>query len=202
MNKKIRMLPLLVTACTWLGCSAGFGQEDTPPAPTFSGEQLNLPKDYRDWIYLSSGFDMSYRPASEAGHHMFDNVFVNPGAYRQFRQTGRWPDRTVLVLEVRGAQSRGSINQNGSYQDGEVMGVEVHVKDAGRFAGQWAFFIFDGEPLGKIVPRSAECYTCHAAHAAVDTTFVQFYPTLLALARSKGTLSRSYQAEEAARSTR
>jgi hypothetical protein len=32
----------------------------------------------------------------------------------------------------------------------------------------------------------------------VDTTFVQFYPTLLPLATSKRTLSAQYRAEEAA----
>jgi hypothetical protein len=32
----------------------------------------------------------------------------------------------------------------------------------------------------------------------VDTTFVQFYPTLLPIAKSKGTLSASYQKEVAA----
>jgi hypothetical protein len=32
----------------------------------------------------------------------------------------------------------------------------------------------------------------------VDTTFVQFYPTLLPVTTSKGTLSAEYRAEEAA----
>jgi hypothetical protein len=36
-------------------------------------------------IYLTTGFDMSYNPALRMGHHMFDNVFVNPEAYRSFR---------------------------------------------------------------------------------------------------------------------
>ena len=35
----------------------------------------------------------------------------------------------------------------------------------------------DGE--GKLVPHTEDCYACHADDAAVDTTFVQFYPTLL-----------------------
>jgi len=32
------------------------------------------------------------------------------------------------------------------------------------------------------------CRTCHAKDGAVDTTFVQFYPTLAEVARRKGTL--------------
>ncbi len=131
-------------------------------------------------------------------HHMFDNVFVNPESYKAFVETGTWPDKTMLVLEVRGAKGKGSINQKGSYQDTEVMGLEVHMKDEARFAGKWAFVGFDDNKVAKVVPTTAECYRCHADHAAVDTTFVQFYPTLLPIAKSKGTLSAAYQKDIAA----
>ena len=160
-----------------------------------SDAQLKFPESYREWVYLTSGFDMSYNPAMQMGHHMFDNVFVDPEAYKAFVETGTWPDKTVLVLETRSAQGKGSINQNGNYQSTETMGIEVHVKDEARFPGKWAFFGFDGNKTAKMVPLSAACYSCHASHAAVDTTFVQFYPTLLPIAKSKGTLSASYQKE-------
>ena len=167
-----------------------------PPdnAPQYTADaQLKLPENYRAWVYLTSGFDMSYNPAMQMGgdHHMFDNVFVNPEAYKAFVETGTWPDKTTMVLEVRGAQGKGSINQKGNYQ-GELMGLEVHVKDEARFPGKWAFFSFDDGKTSKMIPASADCYSCHAAHAAVDTTFVQFYPTLLPIAMSKGTLSTNY----------
>ena len=174
-------------------------QEQAPAVPTYTSDGgLKFPEHYREWVYLSTGFDMSYRPAKRMGHHMFDNVFVDPESYRVFLKTATWPDKTMLVLQVRGARGRGSINRTGNYQDVEIMGVEVHLKDETRFPGKWAFFEFDGEPVGKLVPRTADCYSCHAAHGAVDTTFVQFYPTLLPLATSKGTLARLYLAEEAA----
>ena len=155
---------------------------------------------YREWVFLTSGIDMSYSPkAMDMGHSMFDNVFVTPAAYRSFLATGTWPDKTVLVLEVRGAQTKGSINKTGHYQSTERMGLEVHVKDEARFPGKWAFFDFDSpDKNGTLIPQGAPCYTCHAAHAAVDTTFVQFYPTLLPLAQKKGTLSEAYIKEEAA----
>lgn len=169
-----------------------------PPnsGPEYTGDgELKLPEHYRDWVYLTSGFDMSYNPAMQMdGHHMFDNVFVNPEAYKAFVQTGTWPDRTMLVLEVRGAKGKGSINQKGNFQ-GNLMGLEVHVKDESRFSGNWAFFGFDEGKVSKMVPKSADCYSCHASHAAVDTTFVQFYPTLLPIAKSKGTLSPAYKSE-------
>jgi hypothetical protein len=160
-----------------------------------SDARLKLPEQYREWVYLSTGFDMSYNPAMQMDHHMFDNVFVNPEAYKAFLDTGTWPDKTMLVLEARGARNKGSINQKGNYQDTEVMGIEVHVKDESRFSGKWAFFGFDGGKTAKMIPLAADCYSCHAAHAAVDTTFVQFYPTLLPIATAKGTLSTAYTNE-------
>ncbi|MGA8089572.1 MAG: cytochrome P460 family protein [Terracidiphilus sp.] len=170
------------------------------PAYAANGDLLP-PRDYREWIYLTSGIDMSYAPKAMAmpDHSMFDNVFVNPAAWRSFMATGTWPDKTVLVLEVRGAKTKGSINQRGHFQDTEIMGFEVHVKDEARFPGKWAFFDFDSpEKNGALIPSGAPCYTCHAAHAAVDTTFVQFYPTLLPVAKAKGTLAAGYLKEEAA----
>ncbi len=170
--------------------------------PQYTSEgQLQFPANYREWVFLSSGIDMSYSPRAMAmNHSMFDNVFVNPEAYKAFVQTGAWPDKTVLVLEVRGAETKGSINHAGHFQTGEMMGVEVHVKDEARFPGKWAFFGFDDDRPAKMIPTKADCYSCHQQHAAVDTTFVQFYPTLLEIAKKKNTLVTSY-AKEAAGAT-
>jgi hypothetical protein len=170
------------------------------PAYSKSGELLPL-ANYREWIYLTSGIDMSYvaKAAGMQDQSTFDNVFVNPEAYRSFLETGTWPDKTMLVLEARQARSKGSINQSGHFQAGGVTDLEVHVKDEARFRGKWAFFSFDSASgNGTLIPQGASCYTCHTAHAAVDTTFVQFYPTLLPIAQKKGTLSEAFLKEEAA----
>ena len=179
--------------------SAFFRQYGTPStsSPEYTSDgQLKLPEHYRQWVYLTTGFDMSYNPAlTNTDHHMFDNVFVNPEAYKAFVETGTWPDKTIMVLEARLAECKGSINQKGNYQGTKVMGLEVHIKDAARFPGKWAFFGFDEGKTTKMIPTDMACYSCHSEHAAVDTTFVQFYPTLLPIARSKGTLSASYLKE-------
>ena len=164
-----------------------------PYTPTYTrGGDLVPPMQYREWVYLSTGMDMSYTPKATADMSMFDNVFVNPEAYRAFLATGTWPDKTVMVLESRGAQNKGSINRAGHFQSGAVMGLEVHVKDESRFPGKWAFFDVANESNATLFPQTAACYSCHAEHAAVDTTFVQFYPTLLPIAQQKGTLSANY----------
>jgi hypothetical protein len=169
-------------------------------APQYAADgRLQPPAGYREWVYLSSGLDMSYRERpGMMDHSMFDNVFVDPQAYRAFLATGTWPDPTVLVMEVRGAASKGSINQTGKFQAGDLMGMEVHVKDTRRFEGGWAFFVFDGGQPAMPLPQAAECYACHRQHGAVDTTFVQFYPTLLGIAEQKKSLSEAYRKEMAA----
>jgi hypothetical protein len=182
---------LLISVAAFNQSSSGGGS-----TPEYNGKgQLKLPEQYREWTYLSTGLDMSYTPGGNMDHHMFDNVFVNPESYKKFKETGTWPDKTMLVLEVRGAESQASINRRGNFQGGEVMGIEVHVKDETKFPGKWAFFGFDNGNLGNLFPAGAACYSCHQAHGAVDTTFVQFYPTLLPLAKSKGTLSAAYLKE-------
>jgi hypothetical protein len=196
-----RVWILLVVAATALALSAARnkpnGVEDSANAPVYTSDgSLKFPENYREWIYLTSGLDMSYRKMGGMDHSMFDNVFVNPEAYKAFVATGSWPDKTMLVLEARKAGSKASINKNGHFQSGEVMGLEVHVKDKGRFEGGWAFFDADNGVTGKLLPKEMDCYSCHAQHAAVDTTFVQFYPTLLEIAKKKNTLSAAYVKEE------
>ena len=170
-----------------------------PDAPAYTADgAMKLPANYREWVYLTSGLDMNYNTAAPvAGHSVFDNVFVNPSSYRTFLATGSWPDKTTFILEIRGADAHASIDRRGQSQNAEVHAIEVHVKDEARFAGKWAFFAFDGDKPAKAIPTSADCYSCHAQHAAVDTTFVQFYPTLLPVAKEKRTLSAPYLKEAA-----
>jgi len=207
-NRKSPDMTILSKARIWLFIATlllplAFSQDVYAPnankAEFSSGEKMKFPANYREWIYLTSGLDMTYGPiAATRDHSMFDNVFVNPEAYKSFLETGTWPDKTVLVLEIRGAESKGSINKDGHFQNDDVMGVEVHVKDVHRFPSKWAFYGFDKSGAdASPIPTTANCYSCHQDHAAVDTTFVQFYPTLLNLAKEKKTLSENYLKETA-----
>lgn len=200
MNHRIHAL--LVAACllSAAGVVHAAPEATATDAPSYTEDgRLKPPIDYREWIYLTSGLDMNYREHPSApSHSMFDNVFVRPDAYRAFVQTGTWPEGTILVKEARGASSKGSINKAGQFQTADMMGMEAHIKDSARFPGGWAFFAIDGREPAAALPKEASCYACHRDHAAVDTTFVQFYPTLIDIATRHGTLSPSYQKDEAA----
>ena len=186
----IRVAVSLATVLLATGATASSDAIFTPDG------QLNFPANYREWVYLSSGLDMSYNKLLDMpGHSMFDNVFADPASYHEFLQTGTWPEGTILVMEARGATEKGSINHRGKFQSGDLMGVEVHTKDTRRFPGGWGFFAFGGTDTqpARQIPTGADCYACHQQHGAVNTTFVQFYPTLLKIATAKKTLSPSYQ---------
>ena len=148
--------------------------------------KLEFPDKYREWIFLSAGRGMTYGPsANPNGPPQFDNVFVNPAAYRSFLNTGRWPEQAIFVLEIREAKTEGSINQGGQFQ-GDTIAVEVLVKDTKRFADTrgWGFFEYGAAERSAVekLPKTASCYGCHAGSAAVEHTFVQFYPTLAPIA--------------------
>ncbi len=170
------------------------------PAYTADGE-LRFPEKYREWVFLSSGLDMSYDPKAKAdGTHTFNNVFVNPEAYRAYQASGHWPEGTMLILENRdgesGAQASRTLNKAGQTQTEKLTGLEVHVLDSGHVTGDgWAFYGFENPVSAKVIARPASCYTCHEQHAAVDTTFVQFYPTLKDAATKHKSFSAAYLKE-------
>lgn len=154
-----------------------------------SDNRLEFPADYREWIFLSSGRGMTYGPsANPNGPPNFDNVFVAPAAYREFVKTGAWPDRTIFALEIRQAVTEGSINKGGQFQK-DLVGFEVEVKDK-RFTDTngWGFFEFDASHKPAVMlAKNQTCYTCHPTNGAVEQTFVQFYPTLIPIAKAHGT---------------
>jgi hypothetical protein len=175
-----------------VACSLGVrAQQSAGDGPRYTGTALVRPADYREWVFLSSGLGLTYQPpAVNAPPPTFGNVFVNPSSYRSFMRTGKWPDKTIFVLEFRNSDSEP--DKAGRFQTG-LAAVEAEVKDS-RFPDGWAFFNFRGgasaEPLS--VKDSASCVECHTKNTAVERTFVQFYPTLLEVARRMGTLKPGF----------
>ncbi len=188
----IKKIPLaLFFLFTTLNAQPALAEE-----PRYTGDgQLVRPDNYREWIFLSSGLGMTYSSveaiANTVSTPRFDNVFVTPEAYRAFLKTGAWPEKTMFALEVRSSVSKGSINKGGRYQE-EVVALEIEVKDQSRFPNKWAYFDFPASARSaKPLPATASCHACHSSNGAVDNTFVQFYPTLLPVAKAKGTFKAS-----------
>ena len=195
---KVKIIALAAIAFTLAALSVtGFG-EPSPEgkAPRFlANNEIALPENYREWVFVSSGIGMSYGPAENAqsGNPPFNNVFVKPEAYRTFMKTGTWPNGTMFVMEVRRSKTNESINNTGNFQ-ADLLGVEAEVKDESRFPAKWGFYKFtNAATTGKLLPATTtECQSCHSQHGAVDNTFVQFYPTLFEVAKKKGTVKDKY----------
>ena len=162
-----------------------------------NGTDLKLPADYRSWPFIGAGLGMTYdgergTQAATPENPRFTHAFVNPTAYEHFMRTGTWPDRTVFMLEFRASQTEGSINRAGRFAT-RLTFLEAEVKDV-RFPDGWAFYAFGpGDNLARTAEplagdEVASCVECHSENAALERTFVQFYPHLLEVARSKGTL--------------
>ena len=160
------------------------------PTPRYDEKgQLVRPADYREWMFLSAGFGMNY--SATAGHEMFTNVFVQRWAYDEFVNSGKWPEQTMFVIDERTAQSKGSINKTGHFQT-DLMGLAVEVKDSAHNPEKWAYYGYDADDkTAAAMPKGNGCFSCHDEHAAVEHTFVQFYPTLKPVAKKFGTYNES-----------
>lgn len=184
-RRRLCLIPLLMLL------AAAANDAGTPRYTT--ANDLVVPADYREWVFLSAGLDMSYTESKAPRQHsVFDNVFVDRAAWTAFKQTGHWPDKTVFVMENRGAGAHESINQQGFFQTEDFQGLEFHVRDEKRFAGGWAFFVSNGTQPATQLPKSAACYACHEANGAVDSTFTQFYPTAKPIAVKAGTFRTAH----------
>jgi hypothetical protein len=160
-----------------------------------NGDELVRPQDYREWVFVSSGFRLSNNASPTEGA-TFMNVFVNPSAYKQFLTSGNWPNNTILVEEKRKSLNEGPVNKTGQFQS-ELVGIAVKVKDPARFPDQWAYFSFDSSAKTAHANPKAACWQCHHEHGGVDSTYVQFYPTLKPVAQKFGTLHEAATRGEA-----
>jgi len=184
--------------CSGFVWSVALGAQQPVDGPQYaSGNALVRPANYREWVFIGSALGLTYDPA--ANNTTFTNVFVNPAAYRGFMSTGRWPDKSVFVLEFRASATDAPPNTNGRFQT-RLVGLEAEVKDA-RFPDGWAFYNFRLKAEATVMADSApplagqdvaSCVECHTKSTAVERTFVQFYPTLLEVARAKGTVKPGF----------
>ena len=162
-----------------------------------SGDLL-LPSGFETWVFVGSNLGLSYTPDAataasapppRAGRQQqFHNVAITKAAYDYFLANDRFPDRTVLVMQVFEAADKEpkGVLANGVF-NGRRVGLEVAVKNASRPDGKttpWAYYNFtDPSDRSKVRASAAAfpdeaCANCHQLHASIDNVWVQFYPAL------------------------
>jgi hypothetical protein len=143
---------------------------------------LLRPRNFYTWVFVGSSIGLSYAKDSDmSGPGMFHNVYTQPEAYGEFLKTGKFPEKTIFIIDMRDSQHNVSIAKHG-FTEGEAMGMDVSVKDHEHFPDGWAYFNFAYDK-GKFAEKAKafpkeDCFSCHAAHAASDNVFTQYYPAL------------------------
>jgi hypothetical protein len=179
--------------------SAGAYDPDFTRPIYASDGRLKAPSGYRSWVFVGADLSPAYKkegPASKAArpgnetadqnNKQFHNIYINRGSYDSFVKEGKFPDPTLLVMEVFRAESKDPKGiLSGGLVEAERVALEVAVKDTHRPGGgvPWAYYTFNINGKAKAVqPASAhadkECYSCHLQHASNDNVWVQFYPAL------------------------
>ena len=62
--------------------------------PVFQGADTLLRPDYREWKVVDA--------TAHSEQHPFGRAYISPAAYREFAQTGTFPEGTVMILESSG----------------------------------------------------------------------------------------------------
>jgi hypothetical protein len=156
------------------------------PAAVFEGKDTLLrPEGYREWVFVGSSTGLNYMPnpapASTNADEDIKHVYINPSSYREFLKTGKFPEGTVMILEIAQSARKNEAGLQGSFAE-KFIALEASVKDSKRFPGGWAYFGFtdmEGKALAKARPfPDSACLSCHQQKAATDRVFTQFYPVL------------------------
>ena len=149
--------------------------------------ELERPTGYREWIYVGTPVtpnDLNNGKAAFPEHH---NVYIDPKSWAQWKKTGEFREGTIIMKELVNVGSKAAVSGNGYFQ-GDFIGLEATIKSKKHFPnepGNWAYYSFS-TPDHKTLTTSAKpflaaaCNACHAAAAADDFVFTQYYPVLRA----------------------
>lgn len=179
---KIQNIPSIVLCSALFTSSIALGQALDVARYDASG-QLLYPTDTVAWIHVGSvlGGQYSEEPFDPAQPGDIGVVQMEPSAYAHFREHGSYADGTMFLLTFYDSEAKSQPQLQGFVQ-GEMRLREIHVIDKVRFAEGRAFFQFQGKEVMEAakIPDGSPCTSCHEAEGALDGTFTQFYPTLLA----------------------
>ncbi|MFT5894834.1 MAG: hypothetical protein ACI8VW_001706 [bacterium] len=153
--------------------------------------ELIRPTGFREWIYVGTPVTPNELNNGKAAFPEHHNVYIDPESWAHWKDTGAFRDQTILIKELVSVGSKIAVSGNGYFQ-GDYIGLEATIKSKEHFPdepGNWAYYSFsspDHKTLTETATAfpAASCNACHAAAAADDFVFTQYYPVLRA---GKGT---------------
>ena len=148
-------------------------------------QQLEIPDPevYRKWELVGTGAvpnDQNRGRAIFPGVHI---VFIDPVSIKHRRESGFFPDGTIIVMENFHQNNREGVSGKGYFESGP-RDLLVSIKDRRIFpASGWSYYFFSDMDIKNGVKSSAarpksDCQACHIAEGDDDQVFVSFYPQL------------------------
>jgi hypothetical protein len=145
--------------------------------------KMKQPEGYREWIYVGTPLTPHDMNDGEANFPEFHSVYMDRPSWDHYKKTGEFRDGTALVKELSSVGSKEASSGKGYFM-GEIIGLEVSVKDSKRFKdepGYWAYFSFGHKKPWETEAKAQKSFACNACHennAAEDFVFTQYYPVL------------------------
>lgn len=179
------MKTAIKTLCL-LGLCSGMANADDVMFKMDANGDLMKPEGYREWVYVGTPVTPNDMNNGKAAFPEFHNVYIDPVSYKEWKETGKFRDGTIIIKELVSVGSKSATSGNGYFM-GEFIGLEATIKSAELFPKEpnnWAYFSFSKKdhslpvnPTAKAFP-TASCAACHQAAAADDMVFTQYYPVL------------------------
>ena len=149
---------------------------------------ISRPTGFReDWTHLGSWYVTSEGMSSGASIH---DVYATPASIKAFKQTGEWPDGSVLVKTV--SDTKTQQMTTGHARSAQDIGVWfVMVRDRhDRFPANeawgegWGWALFTAESPDKNLTTNWKgtgfnnCFGCHVPAKETDWVYIDGYPTV------------------------
>ena len=138
-----------------LGSDPAYPEIDIPPVWSPEGHLIQ-PKDFREMVFIGAPLTPHGLNDGKSNFPEFHNVYVQPAAFKAYRETGKWPEGTMMIKELQLVDDPKGDFPDGSrvlpsgrgYFPGAVNGLDVSVKDSKRFAdtNNWGYFNFNHAP--------------------------------------------------------
>ena len=176
-----------------LGSDPAYPEIDIPPVWSPEGHLIQ-PKDFREMVFIGAPLTPHGLNDGKSNFPEFHNVYVQPAAFKAYRETGKWPEGTMMIKELQLVDDPKGDFPDGSrvlpsgrgYFPGAVNGLDVSVKDSKRFAdtNNWGYFNFNHAPPPYLAEAAGkpvgERTGCHIANAHEDKVYGKRHESILA----------------------
>jgi len=192
MTKKIKIsLSVALFLIPVISLGAGGKEASFSPHVGSKGE-ISLPADFAaKWTHLGTWVVTSTAAAGPETSKMspgtgLHQAYTQPESLRAYEKTGKWPDGTVIVQEVRAMQwddlPTGHVIYAGDASEWFVMvrDGQGRFKENPNWGDGWGWALFRAADPGKNVSTNyvQDCRGCHEVARETDWVFSQGYPAL------------------------